>query len=291
VLDDREGRVRALVGQHPALEKVCNFISLSTSTRDIHQLSAHHAEAAAPSLTRAYVTAYRDEDALETALKLRHELNPAIPLVVALSRAQGVSHIISDVKNSNHFLLAHVDVFPTLERTCTVDLIRGGSFETIAHALHEHWRVGQLAAEKPAPSWAELDESRKESSRAQARAIAAKLRSIGCEIAPLCDWDASDFTFASDEIEALGTDEHERWNRERIADGWTLVEMPKADDPKQAKHMLEEAKRRKETPYLLAWGKLLDLYPDVAELDRDFVREYPAILASVGLQIIRVRKN
>jgi hypothetical protein len=269
---------------------VCQFISLSTSARDIHRLPAYHADAAAPPLSRAYVTAYRDEDALETALKLRHELDPDIPMVVALSRAHGVSRMISDVRSANR-LLTNLDVFPTMERTCTVDLIRGGSFETIAHALHERWCTEQLAAGKPAPPWAELDESRKDSSRAQARDIAAKLRSIGCEIAPLRDWDAADFTFACEEIETLGMAEHDRWNRERLADGWTLIDLPRADDPAEAKRMLEEAKRRKETPYLLEWEKLLDLYPDIAEWDRMFVREYPAILASVGLQVIRVHAN
>ena len=273
VLDDQhEQRVRSLVGQYPALEKVCEFISLSTSARDIHRLPVYHADAGAPPLTRAYVTAYRDEDALETALKLRHELEPTIPLVVALSRADGVSRVISDVR-STHGLLANIYAFPALDRTCTVDLIRAGSFETIAHALHERWRAEQLAAGKPASLWAELDESRKDSSRAQARDIAVKLRSIRCEIAPLRDWDASDFTFTSEEIETLGIAEHERWWKERLADGWTLG---------------DKDVERKRSPYLVPFEELPD---DVAESDRMFVREYPAILASVGLQIVRAPRS
>jgi TrkA-N domain len=134
VLDDRgDERVRALLAQHPDLEKVCQFISLTTSARDIQRLPAHHADAAAPPLTRAYVTAYRDENALETALKLRHALPLDIGLVVALSRSDGVSRIMSDARSTNG-PLANVVVFPTLERSCTVDLIQGGSFEAIARA-------------------------------------------------------------------------------------------------------------------------------------------------------------
>jgi hypothetical protein len=273
VLDDEQDqRVRSLVGQHPDLEKVCEFISLSTSARDIHRLPAYHADAAAVPLTRAYVTAYRDEDALQTTLKLRHALDPAIPIVVALSRAEGVSRLISDVRGTGQ-LLGNVEAFPTLERTCTVDLVRGGSFETIAHGLHEYWRAEQLAAGKPAPSWAELDESRKESSRAQARYITAKLRSIGCEVAPLRDWDAADFRFTSDEIETLGIAEHDRWMQERHADGWTLG---------------GRDVERKKSPYLVPFD---ELPYDIAELDRMFVRHYPAILASAGLQIMRLPKN
>ena len=273
VLDDEQDqRVRSLLGQHPDLEKVCEFISLSTSARDIHRLPAYHAEAAAVPLTRAYVTAYRDEDALQTTLKLRHALDPAIPIVVALSRAEGVSRLIADVRGTGQ-LLANVEAFPTLERTCTVDLVRGGSFETIAHGFHEYWRAEQLAAGEPAPSWAELDESRKESNRAQARYITAKLRSIGCEVAPLRDWDAADFTFTSDEIETLGIAEHDRWMQERHADGWTLG---------------DKDVERKKSPYLVPFD---ELPYDIAELDRMFVRHYPAILASAGLQIMRLPKN
>lgn len=270
VLDDRgDERVRALLAQHPDLEDVCQFISLSTSARDIQRLPAHHADAAASPLTRAYVTAYRDEDALETALKLRHALHPAISLVVALSRSDGVSRIISDTRRTNG-PLANVVVFPTLERTCTVDLIRGGSFEAIAHTLHERWRGEQIAAGNLAPAWAELDESRKESSRAQARDIALKLRGIEYELAPLRDWDAASFTFASQEIEILAIAEHDRWMAERLADGWTLG---------------DKDVEQKKSPYLVPFDELPD---DVAKWDRMFVREYPAILASVGLQILRV---
>ena len=118
-----------------------------------------------------------------------------------------------------------------------------------------------------------LHESRKDSSRAQARDIAVKLRSIGCEIAPLRDWDASDFTFTSEEIETLGIAEHERWWKERLADGWTLG---------------DKDVERKRSPYLVPFDELPD---DVAESDRMFVREYPANSASVGLQIVRAPRS
>ena len=273
VLDDQqEQRIHSLVGQYPALEKVCKFIGFSTSAADIHRLPAHYADAAAPPLSRAYVTAYRDEDALETALKLRHGLAPAIPVVVALSRADGVSRVISDVRHAGG-PLSDLDVFPTLERTCTVDLVRGGSFETIARALHERWRAEQVAEGRPAPSWSELDESRKESSRGQARDVAAKLRSIGCEIAPLRDWDASDFRFDSKEIETLAIAEHDRWMKERRADGWTFG---------------DKDVELKKNPYLVPWNELPD---SVKDWDRMFVTEYPAILAAVGLQVVRVQKS
>jgi RyR domain len=148
-----------------------------------------------------------------------------------------------------------------------------GSIEPIAQAIHELWRQEAIAKGETAPTWQDLDESRKNSSRHQARHIPIHLRKVGCAIAPLRDWEAKDFTFTDPEIELLAIAEHDRWNRERIADGWTLAEKKNV--------------KRKESPYLLPWKQLKKLYPDIAELDAAFVRAMPAILASAGLQIIR----
>lgn len=148
-----------------------------------------------------------------------------------------------------------------------------GSIEPIAQAIHERWRQEAIAKGETAPTWQDLDESRKNSSRDQARRIPILLRKVGCAVAPLRDWEAKDFTFTDPEIELLAIAEHDRWNRERIADGWKLAD--------------EKNIERKETPYLLPWQQLKKLYPDIAELDAVFIRAMPAILASAGLQIVR----
>lgn len=147
--------------------------------------------------------------------------------------------------------------------------MRDESVEPIAQAIHERWRSEQIGAGNPAPSWEELDESRKESSREQARDIPAKLDMVGCDIAPLRDIDATDFTFTDEEVERLGAAEHARWMCHRIADGWT----PGDKDA-----------TRKTTPYLVPFE---ELPTDIAEYDRIFVREIPRLLASVGLQVVR----
>jgi hypothetical protein len=157
----------------------------------------------------------------------------------------------------------------TFERECIVDPVRVGSSETIAQAIHERWRSEQIGAGKAAPSWGELDESRKKSSRDQARDIPVKLRMVGCDIAPLREGVAKDFTFTDEEVETLAEAEHVRWMRERIADGWTAGD--KDVTPRT-------------TPYLVAFE---ELPADIAEFDRIFVREIPGLLASVGLQVVR----
>jgi hypothetical protein len=272
--DDADKRIQDLKDQYPALalEANCRFVHAAMSHRGLHQvLPQRHVEEAAPPLTRAYVTAYRDEDALETAFKLRPALDAAVPLVVALSRTQGVGRLINDANADGVLGDRQIQMFPALESTCTVDLVRGGSLEPFAQALHNRWRQQRPKGES-APTWEELDESRKESSRAQARDIKVKVRKYGCKIELLHKWDTG-FAFEPDEVEQLARDEHKRWTREREADGWQQVDdAPQADPDK------------KTTPYMVPFDKLP---PEIAEYDRVFVREIPKLLASAGLQIER----
>jgi hypothetical protein len=148
------------------------------------------------------------------------------------------------------------------------------SVDPIARAIHERWRQEAIAKGETAPTWQDLDESRKNSSRDQASHIPVHLAKIGCAIVPLRGRETTDFTFTDSEIELLAAAEHDRWNHERLADGWTLAEKKNVE--------------RKETPYLLAWKQLKERYPDIAELDAVLIRAMPAILASAGLQLIRV---
>jgi hypothetical protein len=273
VVDDDAGElVRALVDQSPALETACRFICVSASDRQMHQLPKIHDEAGAPPLTRAYVAAYRDEDALEAALELRNALDRTIPLVVALSRAHGVGRLINDASANGTIGSINIEMFPTLERICTNEFVKGGSFEPIAVALHEHWRREKIGAGEDAPAWGELDESRKASSRGQARDITVKMQGLGCTISPLSDWAAKDFAFNPDEIERLGRDEHDRWIRERRDDGWRQVD-GKEPDPVN-----------KTTPYLVPFD---ELPAHIAEFDRVFVRAIPGVMAAAGFQIDR----
>src|SRR5215218_4051923 len=141
--DRAEERVGGLLDRHPILESVCRFIQSSASVRDLHRLDEVQADVGAPPITCAYVSAYRDEDAIEAALTLRHYLDSAVPMVVALSRTDGVARLITDATASGE--LSNVKVFPALERTCTAELVAGGSFERIAVAIHGRWRASWSA--------------------------------------------------------------------------------------------------------------------------------------------------
>jgi hypothetical protein len=145
--------------------------------------------------------------------------------------------------------------------------------EPFAQALHNRWRNLALKNGEKAPTWDELDESRKESSRAQARDIKVKVQKYGCKIELLHNWNASGFMFEREEVEQLARDEHARWMLERKHAGWRQVDGQKKADP-----------IKKTTPYMVPFDELPE---DIAEYDRVFVREIPTILASAGLQIER----
>ncbi|MGO9156118.1 hypothetical protein [Mycobacterium sp.] len=62
--------------------------------------------------------------------------------------------------------------------------------------------------------------------RADAHHVAVKLRTVDCDIAPLHDWEATEFTFGPDEIEKLAVAENDplkaRTPREWLDFGKTL---------------------------------------------------------------------
>jgi Trk K+ transport system NAD-binding subunit len=267
--DEAKKRVDALTGRYPALKQkdVCRFIYCSESFADIHGLKQRHSEENEPAISRAYVTAYHDQKAMHTALKLRHTLDRGVPLVAAMWRGRGLARLTDNADG----LLKNIDIYSTLENSCTVELIRGGSYETIAQAIHQRYLKIQEANQGEAgKQWEELPEPFRESSREQARHIAVKLREIGCEIAPLRDWGAASSGFTEKEVESLAEKEHERWAAGKEADGWRWGE-ERDDDNRR-------------NPWLRPYDELPESQKQV---DRDFVRAIPSLLASVGLQIIR----
>lgn len=268
-------RIEDLKSRHPELQRVCSFAApVRATAAGLRRLSHRDTDDSVPPLSHAYVTARHDEVAVEDALNLRQYLDPRIPLVLALSRAHGVANLVKDANRAG----LGIEVFFTLQKICTRELIEGGSLEPIAKALHQHWREMEAkTARRRPPAWDELDDSRRRSNFEQAADIKAKLQEMGCVVTPLSDWQAPYFAFSEDEVDALAHQEHERWNRDRAADGWTLGG--------------DKDVERRITPYLIPFPQLERNYPEIASYDREFARALPAVLASVGLQIKRVETS
>ena len=120
---------------------------------------------------------------------------------------------------------------------------------------------------KPLMSWGFLDPKLKSSNMHQARFIEHMLNKKDLRIIKVSDPDTNTLK-DSKLIEQLAVIEHSRWNAERLMAGW--------------RYTSKKDINKKLTPYLLVWGDLSD---DTKKWDRNAVKKFPSILASVGYEI------
>jgi uncharacterized membrane protein len=151
--------------------------------------------------------------------------------------------------------------------------------EHLARAIHDDYGTihkpgpaaavarGPILGGAPLGPWDELPEEFKESNRAQARQIGEKLAAIGCLMVPVFD-PTLDFTFGDGELQLLARLEHERWTKERTAQGF---------EPGPARY-------GRVRPDLVPWERLSD---EARARNIQAVRHIPEMLARVGFQVLR----
>lgn len=270
--------------RHPGLDRVCelNALSLDVKSSAFHQGSFLFDAQKHPLVTAVYVCVDDDSLALSAALALLHRVrHHRIPIVVRMAQDAGLATLLHGNRRNEHgadMLYA----FGLLDQTCQPDLVLGGTNEVLARAIHESYLRDQRQAvqqeaensarENPAAvAWERLSEELKESNRRQADNIGLHLQSIGCDIAPLSDWDAAAFTFTPEELEQMARREHERWATERQALGWRY-------GPRDPVH--------KTNPNLLPWEQLPE---NIREANRGEIRGLAVSLARAGFQIYRLK--
>lgn len=292
-LDDRDGerlrvtivdqqaelKTQLLAQRHLELAAACDLIphQISVDSPEFERAAFLGTADQSPDVGIAYVCVEGDGAALSAALTLHQRLRRlGVPVVVALVRSGGLGGLLEKPHISAGFERLHA--FGLLDRTLNAELLLGGTYETIARAMHDEY-VRQQTKEGQTPetnssmaAWDDLPDSLKESNRAQAAHIGEKLRAAGATLVPLMAAGAEAFEFSPDEIELLAEMEHDRWVEERRRDGWIHAPGEKDID-------------RKTTPHMIPWDELSD---QVKEWDRVFIRGLPRFLARVGLQIVRL---
>jgi hypothetical protein len=254
--DGAAATAQDLRARYPRLDVVC----------DVHLPADPPAGA-----TSAYVAGEDDAALLRSALRISRAM-PQVNTVMLTTERSGLATLMSGIADESASLFL-VDV---LERISRPDIVLHGTIERLARAIHGAYVRDQLAAGHTAannPSlreWAGLTESAKESNRAQADALGTTLAAVGCRIQAWTDWTGEGVSFTPEEIERMAVLEHERWSRERRAEGWTVG--PTRDH------------ERKVTPYLVAWDELPD---DVKDYNRNAVRALPELLTFAGFEIVR----
>ena len=143
----------------------------------------------------------------------------------------------------------------------------------IARTIHDNYYATQLRAGETGPAvvpWDRLAQDKKESNLAQADDIGHKLSMIKATVAPLVG-EVEAFGFTDAELELLARAEHKRWVAERASQGFTFG--PVRDDAKKVH------------PSMLPYD---ELSASEQQKDIDAVQGIPALLADVGLRIVRL---
>jgi voltage-gated potassium channel Kch len=269
-----EDAVAALRSRYPALDRAAELV-------------VHDIEVGSPEFdrcaflprgsdnvdVRVYVSLDDDAWGLHAALAVHRKLRRReVPVVVLTTERGGLASLAGGAGAG----LVKLKVFDVLDRTCRPEVLVYGTFELLARAIHRDYvrqqrAAGQTPQTNPAlRDWDELDQAIKERNRHQAAHLGTKLDSVGCDIEPWTDWDSEPVMFSKEEVEALAGMEHERWCREREAEGWIYA--PQRDD----------ARRR--SPYLLPWSELPET---VKDWNRSTARSLPDFVARAGFVIVR----
>jgi hypothetical protein len=276
---DREARrkVASLDLHYPRLQTRCDVVPVQIDFNSMEfERGEFLAQQDAPA-SAFYVCLDDDSRGLSVALTLSTLMRGRkIPIVVRMVESNGLASLLEDDDTRGSF--ENLFAFGLLTETCTSNLVLGTTHEFLARTIHEDY-LRQQADAKLLPQnnpsiqpWEKLPEHLKESNRSQAAHIGLKLKAIKCGIAPLRDWAAPLFEFTPQEFEKLAHMEHERWCAERRREGWKLA--------RRAKDIVKRT-----TPYLVSWQELPE---EIRDLDRNFVRKIPVILARAGFEIYRV---
>ena len=280
---EAKSRTKLLDLRYPRLNKICNLIPYQMDVKgpEFQEAAFLFESQVNCDMTSIYVCFDDDSLGLATALTLFQRIRDQKPnIVVRMKQTDGLAKLIGKTTTGLSGF-ENIHAFGLLDRACQPEHILGGIHEVIARALHETYvrqqkRLGYTVETNPSMApWEELSEFLKESNRSQANHIGVKLKSVGCGIALLTDWDAELFNFTPQEIEIMAKMEHERWMKDLKTRGWSYAKGEK--DPSRKKH-----------PYLVPWEELPE---EIRGYDRDFIRELPKILADVDLQIYRIKRT
>lgn len=148
------------------------------------------------------------------------------------------------------------------------------SLEKLAVAVHELFNQKQLERHPDAPlsypRFSDLPDSLKYSNLRQARSIADKLELMGWEMRPTGSPGESITAIPEEVVESLAVYEHELWVSERITNGWVFGETKDIE--------------KKISPYIVPFEALTE---EIKELDRDTIRNIPALLCMIGMCVYR----
>jgi hypothetical protein len=270
-LVDREAQARSrlLEDRYGRLRDVCDVVphALDVDSPAFDRLL--HDGASPDDVDVAFVCFDNDTLTIASALSLLDQSAGRFPVVARVSeKSEGIAGMIESARTR----YAEAEAFrPVIlaRRAVEGDLVLDGMRGQIARQIHETYREAYPGGPYDVP-WSSLPPDGRERNVRHAESIAEQLEALGYRLGPLIDWGEPLPEFGADEVAQMSRTEHERWLAERRGTGWQYG--PVRDE------------RRRHHPDLVSWDELPDHRRDI---NRRLVRERPAMLARVGVQIYR----
>jgi RyR domain-containing protein len=267
---DAEAAKEEMLARWDVVREVCDITAANGGLEPVLRM------ASGPAPHRTYVC-YEDEDlALRTALTAvrlwRGEVGSVVVRLNRLARHEVLTS--SSQPNLLNTVDGRLRLASVTELGCRPEIIHEDLVERLAQSIHQHYLLEQKrknptqtgGALKP---WKDLLDTYKRANRAQARDIGAKLVMINATVGPRTDAGLG-FTFTDDEVEQLAIHEHTRWHQERLGEGVRLG---------------ARNEHHTRNPDLVDWSELPE--PE-RQKDREAIRNMIAVLADVGLQVVRL---
>lgn len=267
--------------QYPELSAILEVEAINLDVRQLTKAKLDQIAAHLP-FSAIYICLGNDTLGAEVALFLRQNLlglAANVPIVTAFPQRQTLSGILSE--SSLFDPHKEMYVYPAIEHGCTVEVVVHQQLDVLARTIHEAYLKeakvhGYYNPENPSNrDWTHLGEDFREANRHQADHIRVKLSVMGCTmqkiggLLPKVDWQV--LAVENEGVYwALAAAEHRRWMASRWLSGWRYA--PKTD--KAA--LLHEN--------LVAWDALSDY---VKSLDADTVKNIPALLETIGLEVCK----
>ncbi|WP_163548904.1 NAD-binding protein [Candidatus Frankia nodulisporulans] len=179
--------------------------------------------------------------------------------------------LLEDLQGGVRFFAVNDEALP-------VDLGDTDLIERFAQTSHARFldselrRGAELGSRRSMVPWDELPDDLRASNRDQVAGFGEILRAQHLMLLPAGTADAA-FAFTDAEVERLAHLEHERWLRERAAQGYRFGPV-RQDSGSDRRH-----------PSMVAWEALTEVD---RERDREVIRTMPTILAHAGLRIVRL---
>ena len=274
-----ERKVESLALRYPQVGTACELVPLTMEIHSPDFVRGDYLYAADGwcDVTIVYVCLDDDTASLSTALSLRQRVREAgVPIVVRMRHDAGLAALLGGLHGDDRGFDG-LYAFGLLDRTCTPELVLGGTHETLALAIHDrHLQVqreaGVTVEQDPSMvTWERLPEELQESYRRKADHIGVKLGAVGCRVTRLTDWEAELFQFEAHEIEIMARMEQERRLQELQREGRT--------------HATATDLAAGTDPDLVAWEQLSE---PGRKSCLDAVEALPMFLARAGFQVRRV---